>query len=355
MIRQLYWGTLGDGRQGPQGPMVVERERVNARATERRRSRLVVARASSAMAALLVLTTVSLLASLQTASPSTAASQLDAATIDAFLAAQGSPMTGAGATFVAEGAEHGVDPAFLVAVAGAESSFGLYLYSSGGDYATFNAFNWFYTATRQDADFGSWDEAIAAVAAGIAGDLYYGSDLYAVDAIGPRYCPEGTVDWLSNVTLFMAQLGGDPLDVRWTGAAPPPAATGVLELAGHVELSAAPYVVGDTVTARFALRNAGGAALEVADVRLAVRDPADAARDLVSLGSLTLAPGEERAFSGTWSLGSAGRWSGWVELRYEGRRVLLGSTRAFALRAGLPRDLRVRRWTLAELQLTQRP
>ena len=44
-------------------------------------------------------------------------------------------MAGTGATFVAEGADHGVDPAFLVAVAGAESSFGLYLYSSGGDQA----------------------------------------------------------------------------------------------------------------------------------------------------------------------------------------------------------------------------
>ena len=54
-------------------------------------------------------------------------------------------MAGSGATFVAEGAEHGVDPAFLVAVAGAESSFGLFLYSSDGDEATFNAFNWFYT------------------------------------------------------------------------------------------------------------------------------------------------------------------------------------------------------------------
>lgn len=299
------------------------------------------------------------------AAPASAASGLDAAAIDAFLAAQGSPMAGSGATFVAEGAEHGVDPAFLVAVAGAESSFGLYLYSSDGDYATFNAFNWFYTAVRCDADFASFEEAIAALAAGIAGDLYYGAGLHSVEAIGPRYCPEGTVNWLTNVALFMAQLGGDPADTRWAGTAPPVAAppvdvspdaeTALLMLAGEVALSEGPYMAGDEVTARFVLRNAGGAALEVADVRLAVRDASGAAHDLVALGSLTLAPGEERAFSGAWILGSTGRWSGWVELRYGGLRVLLGSSRAFALRARLPHDLEQCRWVLAELRLTRKP
>ena len=170
------------------------------------------------------------LAGLAGAAPARAASSLDAATIDAFLAEQGSPMAGTGATFVAEGAEHGVDPAFLVAVAGAESSFGLYLYSSDGDQATYNAFNWFYAPTWPGADFASWDEAIAALAAGIAGHLYYGSGLYSVDAIGPRYCPDGTADWLANVTLFMERLGGDPLDTRWTGSGPPAAGTPLLAL-----------------------------------------------------------------------------------------------------------------------------
>ena len=53
-----------------------------------------------------------------------AAAAPDASQLDAFLAQHASPMTGTGATFIREGQEHGVDPVFLVAIAGAETSFG---------------------------------------------------------------------------------------------------------------------------------------------------------------------------------------------------------------------------------------
>jgi len=289
------------------------------------------------------------------AAPASASSSLDAATIDAFLAAQGSPMAGSGATFVAEGGEHGVDPAFLVAVAGAESSFGLFLYSSGGDQATYNAFNWFYAPTWLQADFGSWDEAIAALAAGIAGDLYYGSGLYSIYDIGPRYCPDGTANWLANVTLFMERLGGDPLDTRWTGGGPPPGDAAMLALEGRVELSEPPRIVGEVVEARFTIVNSGTAAIEIEDVRLAVRDASGEAHDLATPGPLTLAPGEAHEFAGSWTLGSLGRWHGWIELRHGDQRVLVETPRVFAFQARLPRDPELRRWVLAELKLTQNP
>lgn len=288
------------------------------------------------------------------AGPAAAASSLDAATIDAFLAAQGSPMTGCGATFVAEGAEHGVDPAFLVAVAGAESSFGLFLYSSHGDSATCNAFNWFFTSTWSEADFGSWEEAIAAVAAGIAGELYYGSGLYSVAEIGPRYCPDGTGEWLTNVTLFMERLGGDPGDTRWTGIGPPSGDV-TLGLEGRVALSATRYLVGDAVEARFTIVNAGRVAVDIHEVRLAVRDAGGRAHDLVATAPFVLTPGEAHEFVGSWTLGSAGRWHGWIEVRHGDQRVLLSSARAFALRAQLPRAPEQRRRVLAELRLAPRP
>jgi hypothetical protein len=295
---------------------------------------------------------VAVAAALAGASPASAASSLDAATIDAFLAAQGSPMVGSGATFVAEGAEHGVDPAFLVAVAGAESSFGLFLYSSAGDEATFNAVNWFYTSPWTAADFGSWDEAIAALAAGIAGGLYYGDGLYSVDQIGPRYCPDGTGDWLANVTLFMQRLGGDPGDTRWTGVAPPPGPA-LLQLDGRVELSPPPRVVGDKVEARFTIANMGVTAVEVGDVRLAVRDADGQAHDLAAPGPFTLAPGEAREFAGSWTLGCLGEWDGWIELRYGDQRVLLGTAPAFLFTARPPRDPELRRLVLAQLALAR--
>ena len=90
-------------------------------------------------------------------------------------------------------------------------------------------------------------------------------------------------------------------------------------------------------------------------MRLAVRDAAGEAHDLFVEGLLALAPGEERVFSGSWVLGSRGRWHGWVELRVDGQRVLLESARAFALTARLPLDPELRRWVITELALNQHP
>ena len=47
-----------------------------------------------------------------------------AQTLDAFLRKRGSPLAGQGATFVSAGKRYGVDPYLMVAIAGAESSFG---------------------------------------------------------------------------------------------------------------------------------------------------------------------------------------------------------------------------------------
>ena len=217
-----------------------------------------------------------------------AAAAPDAAQIDDFLAVHSSPMTGAGATFAAEGREHGVDPAFLVAIAGAESSFGELLYSENGDQCTYNAFNWFYGATWPQSDFGSWDEAIGRVAEGLAGSLYYGAGLYSVDAIAPRYCPDGTANWVNNVTSFMTQLGGDPADTRLTEAPtlPPDTQPGLVSLDGAVTLAGGAREVGRDVSVRFTITNSGGQSVALEGIRLAVRGPAGASADLV--GDLSL-------------------------------------------------------------------
>src|SRR6476661_7279673 len=68
-----------------------------------------------------------------------------AAKLDDFLQSQGSPMAGAGASFVSAGRQTGIDPRYLVALSGAESSFGKYVFRP------FNPFGWGY------ATFSSWD------------------------------------------------------------------------------------------------------------------------------------------------------------------------------------------------------
>ena len=93
----------------------------------------------------------------------------------------------------------------------------------------------------------------------------------------------------------------------------------------------------------------------VDDVRLAVRDASGEAHDLAAPRPVDLAPGESRAFAGSWTLVAMGRWTGWIELRYGDQRFLLGEAPAFAFAARLPRDPDLRRWTLAELRLSATP
>ena len=205
-------------------------------------------------------------------------------------------MTGTGATFVAEGRAYGVDPAFLVAIAGAETSFGELLYSENGDQCTYNAFNWFFGPTWPQSDFGSWDEAIGRVAQGL-GELYYGAGLYSVDAIAPKYCPDGTEQWVTNVKAFLTELGGNPDDTRVTaaGVAPVPSPTppssepGLVALSGSVKLDKGDREVGQRIYAWFTLSNTGGQPIDLEGIRLAIRGPGRVVRDLVST-SRSLSP-----------------------------------------------------------------
>ncbi len=295
-----------------------------------------------------------LLAAVAGAFAPAAAATPDAAQIDDFLALHGSPMTGTGATFVAEGREHGVDPAFLVAITGAESSFGQLLYSEDGDQCTYNAFNWFYGLTWPQSDFGSWDEAIGRVAQGLAGELYYGAGLYSVQAIAPRYCPDGTGNWISNVTSFMTQLGGDPADTRLVGATalPPDTEPGLVALDGSVKLSGGPRVVGRDVRVRFTITNSGGQPIALEGIRLAVRGAAGASADLVSDQAFTLAPGQPLAVTASWPLDTVGPWHGWIEVVRNGEPSLVGEKQAFAFRVSLSREQIVRRWILADASLS---
>jgi hypothetical protein len=296
-----------------------------------------------------------LAAALAGALSSTAAASPDAAQIDVFLLEHGSPMTGTGDTFVAAAESHGIDPAFLVAIAGAETSFGRQLYSQDGDQCTYNAFNWFYGPTWPTSDFTSWEEAIARVAAGLGGDLYYDCGLYSVDAIAPKYCPDGTAEWVANVKSFMVALGGNPDDTRLGGPPPPPPSSepGLIALAGSVKLDRGDREVGQRIYAWFTLTNNGGQSLDLEGIRLAVRGPADLARDLVSDAPFTLAPGQSTEVSASWPLDLAGRWQGWIEVTSAGTASLVGEKQAFAFWVTLPRELELRRWELRDSALSQ--
>ncbi len=254
--------------------------------------------------------------------------------IDALLLAQGSPLAGEGATFVSAGQQYGVDPAFLVAIAGAETSFGQYLYGAGSQTASYNAFNWFYAPSRAASSFTSWDQAIETVAQGLAGPLYYGAGRTSVAAIAPVYCPQGTTAWVANVTIFLEQLGGDPADTRWsnqlagtaaqTAASPAPSPTSSTPTDSLATLVVAQPVVvrpagtlsvGEKATIDFTLTNSGGQSGTWADVSLRLVGPAQQTIVLSSTASFTLAPQDSFTFAAPCTLPAAGTWQGWLSVR----------------------------------------
>jgi hypothetical protein len=288
-----------------------------------------------------------------------AAATPSAADLDAFLTQRDSPMAGTGATFLAEGQMYGVDPVFLVAIAGAETSFGKQLYSKDGDQCEYNAFNWFYGPTWPESDFTSWDAAIARVAEGLGGPAYHGMGLISVDAIAPKYCPDGTDQWIANVKTFMVHLGGNPDDTRISAATPassptPPASEpGLVALSGSVKLDDGDREVGQRIYAWFTLTNSGGQSVDLEGIRLAIRGPGRVVRDMGSDEPLTLAAGQSVEVSTSWPLDLAGRWHGWIEVTRDGKATLVGEQQAFGFWVHLPKHVQLDRWQRRESTLAK--
>ncbi len=133
---------------------------------------------------------------------------LDGVGIDRNLAAVGSPLTGSGATFVEAAAAVGLDPRFLVAVAGHETIFETY----GPARVIHNPFGlgpgWI---------FGSEAEAIRQAARSLKGG-YLDEGRIAIAQIAPKWAPLGAANdpgglnrsWTAGVGAYYAALGGDP-------------------------------------------------------------------------------------------------------------------------------------------------
>jgi hypothetical protein len=113
--------------------------------------------------------------------------------IDAYLARRGSPMAGTGAAFVAAGNATGVNPVLSVAIAGKESSFGLYCF------VPHNA--WGMKAPQYSNGFATWEEGIWANARHLL--AYYGTVSSPYECQG--YCvPDHP--WMEDVATIMAAI-----------------------------------------------------------------------------------------------------------------------------------------------------
>jgi RHS repeat-associated protein len=132
--------------------------------------------------------------------------------IDDYLQHKNSPMAGQGDAFASSGFQYSVDPRFLVALAGAESTFGQHITSGA-----YNAWNWFYNGPRNPAPFTSWAAGIQSVAKGISGPHYFGGGLTGTTSIyiSGQYCVgPGCATGLRNLNTILKLLGGNPNEVR---------------------------------------------------------------------------------------------------------------------------------------------
>lgn len=143
--------------------------------------------------------------------------------LDSYLTGKGSPLAGHGNAFVYHSTAVGLDPRLLVAISGAETSFGTY----GPSQTIHNPFG-----MGPGIVYPSWDDAIAGAARNLGGSLYKGSGLVTIAQIQRRWAPLGAGNdptnlnshWYKNVSRYYAELGGDPNGSVFTDRRPSQAA-----------------------------------------------------------------------------------------------------------------------------------
>jgi hypothetical protein len=113
-----------------------------------------------------------------------------------------SPLSGNGLAFVENGLKYVVDPRLVVAIAGAETSFG------SRTCGQFNAWNWFWNGTCANSPFTSWQSGLITVTK-FLNKSYLNKGYTTIPSIGGHYCASGCEHWVPNVTLFYTEMGGD--------------------------------------------------------------------------------------------------------------------------------------------------
>jgi RHS repeat-associated protein len=137
--------------------------------------------------------------------------ETETAWVSAYLRKRGSPLAAYADRIVAQSDAAGVDDRFIVALAGAETTYGKNTSATWGKY---NAWSDSAHCSIKDGDcqtvnpFSSWLQAISAAITNITGSLYFGTTpaLTTTDAIYYKYSKGGSSDLLN--TIYLNQMGG---------------------------------------------------------------------------------------------------------------------------------------------------
>jgi len=155
------------------------------------------------------------IAAAQTPDPAQLSQQLDQFLSAKHTSAQ--PLAGLGDQFVSFGQQYGVDPRLVVAISGAESSFGAHVCTQS------NAWNWFWQGPCPNSPFESWQSGAKTVSHYMH-KSYLLKGYTTIPLIGARYCASGCEHWVPNVTQFFSDLGGNVSALSWpTTSTPTPA------------------------------------------------------------------------------------------------------------------------------------
>jgi hypothetical protein len=134
-----------------------------------------------------------------------------------------SPLVGQGSQFVTYGGQYTVDPRFIVAISGAESSFGVHICAAN------NAWNWFWNGSCVNSPFDSFASGIHTVSH-FMHSSYIVRGYNTIQLVGARYCVTGCQNWVPGVTEFYGQMGADVSTLVWL---PPAGEAGATTAAGN--------------------------------------------------------------------------------------------------------------------------
>ena len=122
-----------------------------------------------------------------------------AAQIDAYLRQKNSAMAGVGAALESLARQYNLDPRLVVAISGAETTFGKHVCAMN------NAWNWFHKGSCPPSTFVSYEEGLEHVTKFMRRS-YLNKGYTTVSLIGKKYCTSGCDNWVPLVTQFQQEM-----------------------------------------------------------------------------------------------------------------------------------------------------